>query len=221
MIQPLATTKHNQYAEALYLDLEWTCWNSPPPLGMKQEIIEIGIVVMDLNELRMLDEASYFVRPCRWEISQKCTDLTGITDQDIRNARPFAEVLQDLLKRFHPKERPCCTWGDDMPVLARACSSVGQMNPFRRSIDLSRVFQGAFAIKENVGLRTATEMLAMTFDGIPHGALPDARNTAMVHAAILRRLRLEPEPRDPSPIVQEAIGSLSSFAQKLSECLKE
>ena len=47
---------------------------------------------MDLSKLKILDEASYFVRPRRWEISKKCAKLTGITDEDIRSAKPLAEV---------------------------------------------------------------------------------------------------------------------------------
>jgi len=218
MDQPLATTKQDYHAQAVYLDLEW---NSPPPPGVKQEIIEIGMVAMDLNDLRILDEASYFVRPRRWEISQKCTDLTGITDDDIRSARPLAEVLGTLTKRFHPKGKPCCTWGEYLPVLARACSSVGLVSPFGRPIDLSKFFQGAFATKDQIGLKTATELLGIKFDGFAHGALPDARNTALVHASILRRLRQKPEPIEPSPVAVHAAGSLSSFAQKLSDCLNK
>jgi len=88
----LARAEDRHHKHAIYLDLEWTCWNTVPPAGMKQEIIEVGIVAMDLANLKLLDEASYFVRPRRWEISQKCTMITGITDQDIRSAKPLGEV---------------------------------------------------------------------------------------------------------------------------------
>jgi|SRR6185312_14165903 len=221
MTQPLATSKQNHYTHAIYLDLEWTCWNTTPPPGMKQEIIEIGIVAMDLNDYKILDGASYFVRPRRWEISLKCTNLTGITDEDIRRARPFAEVLGTLTKRFHPNGKPCCTWGEDVPVLARACSFVGLLSPFGRPIDLSKVFQGAFATKERIGLTAATQMLEIKFDGFAHGALPDARNTALIHASLLRRLRREPEPTNQSPLKADAVLSFSPFAQKLKDCLNK
>jgi inhibitor of KinA sporulation pathway (predicted exonuclease) len=187
---------------------------------MQQEIIEIGIVEMDLVTLNITQEASYFVRPRRWEISPMCTKLTGITNEDIRKAKPLDEVLSVLTKRFRPANKPCCTWGDDVSVIARTCTSLGLVSPFRRPIDLSKVFQGAFVTKEQLSLGGAIQMLEMEFDGVPHGALPDARNTARLHASILRRMRREPDPV-PSPAVERnEVVSLSPFAQKLSECLK-
>ena len=132
----LACIEDKQDKQAIYLDLEWTCRNTVPPVGMNQEIIEVGIVAMDLADLKLLDEASYFVRPRRWEISQKCTKITGITDQDIRNAKPLGEVVRALTKRFQPEGKPCCTWGEDVPIFARACGAVGLVNPFGRAIDL-------------------------------------------------------------------------------------
>lgn len=86
---------------------------------------------------------------------------------------------------------------------------------------MAKVFQGAFATKERIGLKMATELLGIKFDGFAHGALPDARNTALVHASILRRLRQEPEPIEPSPVTMDAASSLSSFAQKLSDCVNK
>jgi DNA polymerase III alpha subunit (gram-positive type) len=85
---------------ALYLDLEFTCWNAPPPPGMKPAIIEIGLAEMDLASLRITREATCFVRPRRWEISLKCAQLTGITSENIRGAKPLGAALQALLMDF-------------------------------------------------------------------------------------------------------------------------
>lgn len=211
----------NHHPEAVYLDLEWTCWNSPPPPGMQQEIIEVGIVALDLNELEIVGEASYYVRPRRWEISPMCTEITGITEEDIRSARPLGEVLETLKERFQPRGKPCYAWGEDISILAQKCSSIKLASPFGRSLDLSRILQAAFAAKEQMGLKAATEMLGIDFDGFAHGALPDARNTARVHASILRRLRREPDPIDRPSLAGTTAVALSPFAQKLSGCLKK
>ena len=183
---------------------------------MQQEIIEIGVVSIDLHELRILDEASYFVRPRRWDISLMCTQLTGITHENVRNASPLREVLDAVSKRFEPRGVPCCAWGEDVSILAKACKSNGFASPFGRSIDLSIVFQGAFALKDRAGLKTATEIMEIEFDGFAHGALPDARNTALVHRSLLRRLRCEPESTTSLDSHGAAPNSLSPFAQKLT-----
>jgi len=186
---------------------------------MQQEIIEIGVVAMDLNDLRILHEASYFVRPRRWEISLKCTQLTGITHEDVRGASSLGDVLQAVSSRFQPKDVPCCTWGDDVSVLAKACRSQGLVSPFRRPIDLAVVFQGAFAMNDRVGLKTATEMLDLAFDGFAHGALPDARNTALIHRELLRRLRRLSEQTISKDSHEIAPQPLSQFAQTLIRSL--
>jgi inhibitor of KinA sporulation pathway (predicted exonuclease) len=212
-------TRDAQEDRALYLDLEWTCWDAPPPPGMQQEIIEIGIVEMDVATLDIIHEASYFVRPRRWEISHKCSILTGIKDQDIQRARRLSEVLDSIQQAFQPSDKVCCTWGDDVSVMARACHSIGMKNPFRRPIDVAKVFQGAFVLREQASLTKAIAMMNMKFEGGAHGALSDARNTAQLHASMLRRLRLRGEPLVPLAVEQNTVIPLSPFGQKLKQSL--
>jgi hypothetical protein len=86
--------------------------------------------------------------PRRWEIRTKCTQITGITTEDIRKAKPLAEVLAVATQKFRPANKPCCTWGEDVPVIARTCASLGLVGPFRRPVDLCMVFQGVFVTQE-------------------------------------------------------------------------
>ena len=209
-----------QHARALYIDLEWTCWDGPPPPGMTQEIIEIGVAEMDLITLEITKDASHFVRPRRWDISPKCTQLTGITRKNILTARPLADVLTDLSQEFRPRSVPCCSWGEDIPVLAKTCASMKLDNPFRMPIDLCKVFQSVFALKQQPGLSAAIKMLGLEFDGFPHGALSDARNAARVHASILRWTRQETDRTDDRVVEQKEVAPLSPFAQKLAESFK-
>jgi hypothetical protein len=46
-----------------------------------------------------------------------------------------------------------------------------------------------FLLKQQVSLEKAIEILELAFDGMPHTALADPRNTARVHAALIRRMR--------------------------------
>ena len=78
----------NYHTRSLYIDVELTCWAEPPPTGMKQEIIEIGLAEMDLNTLVIAREKACFVRPRMWDISDRCTQLTGISNDDIRSQTP-------------------------------------------------------------------------------------------------------------------------------------
>jgi inhibitor of KinA sporulation pathway (predicted exonuclease) len=209
------------HARSIYIDVELTCWEGTPPLGMKQEIIEIGITEMNLITLEITGEASHFVRPKRWEISSKCTDITGITTDDIRQARSFPTVLDSLTEQFAPSRALCCTWGDDASLIAAACQGHGLKTPLRNLLDLSQLFQGLFLLKQRASLQSAVEMLGLGFEGVPYGALADARNTAGIHAAIIRRMRREPDP-PLSPVSHpEDVFPISTFAEKLQRSLQK
>jgi inhibitor of KinA sporulation pathway (predicted exonuclease) len=208
-----------QHRNALYLDLEFTCWNTAPPPGMKQEIIEVGVVAMNLETLTITDEAAYFVRPDRWEISSKCAEITGITAKDIRTARPLSLVMEAVAARFSPSGLPCFAWGDDVPLLDKACHEKRFKCPFRRGPDLSAVFQGAFATKDRSSLQNAVSSLGLAFEGFAHGALHDARNTAHVHAAMLRSLRKSLRAQEESRPDVTAVEPATPFAQKLAACI--
>lgn len=211
----LSANQQEFHTRSIYVDVEMTCWNSAPPQGMKPEIIEIGIVEMDVATLEITQEKSYFVRPHRWEISPLCTNLTGITKDDIQSARPFVHVLTALTEEFAPSQALCCTWGDDAALIAAACHSNGLKTPLRNLLDLAHQFQHLFALRQLAKLSNALQIMGLDFDGVPHGALVDARNTARVHAAIIRRMRREPDRTLGSMVEPTSIELNSVFSEKL------
>jgi hypothetical protein len=87
-------------------------------------------------------------------------------------------------------------------------------------LDLAQLFQGLFLLKQTASLRDAIGMLELEFDGVPHGALVDARNTARVHAAVIRRMRRQPEPSSlPTGHIVE-VASVTSFGEKLRRAIE-
>ena len=89
----------------------------------------------------------------------------------------------------------------------------------RNLLNLAHLFQHLFALKQLAKLSNAVQILGLDFDGVPHGALADARNTARVHAAILRRVRGKPDPPLPSTVEPARIGLSSEFSEKLRNAL--
>lgn len=61
------TVNDTHHTSALCLDLRMACRKSPPRPHTIQEIIEIGIVEMDLRALTITRESAYFVCPRRWD----------------------------------------------------------------------------------------------------------------------------------------------------------
>jgi inhibitor of KinA sporulation pathway (predicted exonuclease) len=204
------------YECALYLDLEWTCWDGPRADGRSPEIIEIGVAETDLQSLDIRREAAYLVRPKHIEISLRCTQLTGISASDLKTAQRFPEVLQQFEADFHPREQICYTWGNDTDIFANSCRTHRLRSPFRNVVDLSRFFQHAFLLSNQPSLRSAIDLLELPFDGVVHTALADARNTARVHLALLRQFRRKPDPIPEGPISPaKSDNSPTLFGQKL------
>jgi hypothetical protein len=49
----IVSEDEREHHSALYIDLELSCWAGAPPRGMRQEIIEIGVVELDLATLEI------------------------------------------------------------------------------------------------------------------------------------------------------------------------
>jgi inhibitor of KinA sporulation pathway (predicted exonuclease) len=176
---------------------------------------------MDLQTLEITRESAHFVRPRRWEISDRCTKLTGITEDDIKSARSFPEVIASLTQEFSPAEALCCTWGNDAGLIASTCQAHGLKTPLRYLLDLAQLFQGLFLLRQTASLRSAAEMLGLKFNGVPHGALVDARNAARVHAAVIRRMRRQPDAPPQSAGETSEVAAPTPFGEKLCQALRQ
>ena len=207
----------NTIHSALYLDLELNCPERFRPGDADPEIIEIGIVELDIASLRIVRERDYLVRPHR-DISRRCTKITGLTNEDFKGAKPFTDVIAGICSEW-PGRTTSIAWGEDGATLTRACRQHRVRMPFRRFIDLSQIVRQALLFENQLSLRAALGLLGLQFDGCAHMALADARNTARLHAEVIRRLRA-PGP-DPAP-ASEVSGPAQPtwFGQLLANSLK-
>lgn len=177
------------HLRVLVLDLEMQCWLGPPPEGLANDIIQIGIVELDLEALAPCRERCLYIRPQRCEISPFCTELTGITPEIIRkHGRRFGEALNTIIKEFGPGNKLCLTWGKDRRAIERACLEAEVLNPFD-FVDLSSFYAAAQGAKRNVSIEDALKSYGLSFVGRAHDALVDARNTGEVYLEMLRRFR--------------------------------
>ena len=76
----------------IILDLEATCWQGNA-MDRNSEIIEIG--AYRVNGYReWIDKFQSFVRPVEHpRLSTYCTDLTGITQQQVNKAKTFDHIF--------------------------------------------------------------------------------------------------------------------------------
>lgn len=209
------------FRRVIYLDLEWTCWDGPVPGGRYPEIIEIGVVELDCRSLEITREAGYLVRPRHLDISPECTRITGLTAEDLKHAARFAEVFAQLDNEFEPKGKLCGTWGNDAEIFAQACRKHGLRSPIRNVVDVSQVFWRLFLQRQQPSLASAVKALGISSDGAAHMALADARNTALVHAEMVRRIRCEAGPKtEPVACTSTFPISTAHFGEMLRQALR-
>ncbi len=59
--------------EIIVVDIEATCWKGKPPIGMKSEIIEVGVCTLNTQTGEILNNKGILVKPENSEISKFCT----------------------------------------------------------------------------------------------------------------------------------------------------
>lgn len=178
--------------KALVIDLEATCWLGPPPDGQIDEIIEIGICALDLRTLEPMDKRSFYVKPTRSEISEFCTELTGITQEKLdTEGMTLGRALKRLTQEYGPTYRSWYSWGSyDRQMLLRECQAKGLKYPFSDLHTNAKVwFSQMTGKRKGFGMVTALAALNLELEGTHHSGADDAWNTARIIAHVMRAAR--------------------------------
>ena len=80
----------------IVVDLEATCWKKQPPPGQQNEIIEVGVCLLDTETLAIEDNRGILVKPTRSKVSEFCTKLTSLTQEMVDDGVSFAESCATL-----------------------------------------------------------------------------------------------------------------------------
>lgn len=177
------------------VDVEATCWSEQPPPGQVNEIIEIGLSVVDLDTLERVGKHRILVKPERSQISPFCTELTGLTQAEVDGGVSFEQACRQLARDHQAGERPWASWGDyDRKQFERQCQASGAPYPFgRRHLNAKLVFAEANGLRKRPGMAQALQMAGLPLEGRHHRGDDDAWNIA----ALI--LQLAGQERWPSP----------------------
>ena len=168
----------------LVIDVEATCSRCRVVVPIEEmEIIELGAVLLDAGH-DLVGEFETFVRPVRHpELTPFCTELTGITQDDVDRAPSFPEALAAFLQFTGDCARlTFCSWGSfDQKILARDCGwHALPVPPFAAVRNLKHEFAAARRTHRGISIAQALRGLGEEFAGRPHRGLDDARNVARV-----------------------------------------
>ncbi|GAB4395505.1 MAG: 3'-5' exonuclease [Microscillaceae bacterium] len=167
----------------LIIDLEATCWEKEPPPGQSNEIIEIGLCLLETKHWEVLERTSWLVLPSRSEISPFCTQLTTISPEMVAEAGlPLAEVVRLLNREYQSKTRPWASWGDyDRRQFERNCQQQKLPYPFGPThLNLKTWFALHQRLERELGVEGALRHLGLAFEGTAHRGGDDAYNIARI-----------------------------------------
>lgn len=177
--------------QILVIDIEATCWDGPPPEGEENEIIEVGVATLDAATLERLEKESLLVRPERSRVSEFCTRLTTLTQEQVDAGMSLAAACAILEKRFRSRQRTWASFGDyDRRHFERQCARDGVGYPFGAThLNVKNLLALARGLRHEVGMARALEVEGLALEGTHHRGDDDAWNIAGLLAALLARLR--------------------------------
>ncbi|NWY76695.1 ERI2 exoribonuclease, partial [Erithacus rubecula] len=190
-----------RFAFLIVLDFEATCWGQRGQRG--PEIIEFPAVLLNTSTGVIESEFHMYVQPQEHPIlSEFCTELTGITQNQVDEGVPLNICLSQFLKWIQKiqkekkiifttdsqsnctSEAKVCafvTWTDwDLGVcLHYECKRKQLCKPdiLNSWIDLKVTYR-TFYNRKPKGLNGALQDLGIVFEGREHSGLDDSRNTA-------------------------------------------
>ncbi|NXI68270.1 ERI2 exoribonuclease, partial [Anseranas semipalmata] len=190
-----------RFGYLVVVDFEATCWRDAR--RRSPEIIEFPAVLLNASTGEIESEFHTYVQPQEHPVlSEFCTELTGITQNQVDEGVPLNICLSQFLKWIQKiqkekkilfssdtpsnstsEAKPCTfvTWTDwDLGVcLQYECKRKQLRKPdiLNSWIDLKATYR-AFYNRKPKGLNGALQDLGMAFAGREHSGLDDSRNTA-------------------------------------------
>lgn len=186
-----------RFERVVVLDFEATCVQGGAPTP--QEVIEFPSVLVSLPDLKMLDHFGTFVRPVHHpQLSEFCTELTGIHQTDVDPAPVFADALAmhrawlDSHQLIPDGESfafvTCGDWdlATMMPVQCKAAGiAIPSLPPaYRRWINIKKLFVDHVRGAKSHGMPSMLKALNLELEGRHHRGIDDCHNIARIAIAL-------------------------------------
>lgn len=184
----------------LSVDFEMTCWDGVPPPGQTPEIIQIGISEIDNESMNRVRSESWYVKNELSEVSERCTNLTGITPTILRRRGiPLAEVGRIIAKKYGSRNKGWIAWGSDKAAIDRDCHAKNVDPIFSNAFfNVGLLYSMVANEGRSIGLDEAAARFGIEFEGRPHDAGTDADVLAEVWCALGGLMRLPSINAEPS-----------------------
>lgn len=175
--------------EILVVDIEATCWEKKiPPAGQRGEIIEIGIAIINLQNLTIVSKESILVSPIESMVSDYCTTLTSLTQLQVEMGIPYDKACTIISNKYKGRSRTWGSWGNyDRIQIGRQCQERGIIYPFGAThLNIKNLFTLRRRHPKEVGMAKALKILGIELEGRHHRGDDDAYNTAKILIELLK-----------------------------------
>lgn len=174
------------------IDVEATCYPDGRdfPAGEVQEIIEVGVAVVDVFAREVVASDQIVVKNTLSSVSSFCSELTGWTSEALEERGvSFAEACAHLGAKFSPKDRLWISQGNfDREIFQKQCALLGVAYPFGANhMNLAALLSMLTGRKRQIGLQKALRLFKLEPRGKRHSGKDDAYNLARVYIEILNR----------------------------------
>lgn len=188
-------TNLNDYDYYLVLDLEATCCDKGSIKRHEMEIIEIGAVMVEAENLAVIDEFQTFIKPIRHPVlTEFCTSLTSIAQAQVDLAPSYPEA-SDRLKQWLSNYSNAVfgSWGDYDRNQFKQDSKFHKV-PFPIAyphVNLKPLFTITQDLPKRYGMAEALQVANIPLEGTHHRGIDDARNIAKLLPYILGSKQLK------------------------------
>ncbi len=183
------------YNYYLVVDLEATCCDKQSTIKhTEMEIIEIGAVMVEAENLNIVDEFQSFIKPIRHPIlTEFCKSLTSISQAQVDLAPSYPETIALLKKWLSAYSNGIFgSWGDYDRKQFQQDSDFHKV-PFPITyphVNLKQLFSDKQGLRKRHGMAKALQMAGLPLDGTHHRGIDDARNIAKLLPYILELKQL-------------------------------
>jgi Inhibitor of the KinA pathway to sporulation, predicted exonuclease len=175
------------------VDVEATCYRDRIfPEGETQEIIEIGLAVLDIEKLVIVDRGQIVVRNRLSRVSEFCTELTGWTEAALaERGIEYADACEVLRSKYDSRNRLWISQGNaDRRLFEKESKLLGVPWTFSDDhLNMQHLVSLFTRRVRRVGLKKAMRLFGLEFEGRHHSGYDDAYNEARIVIEVLKRGR--------------------------------
>lgn len=167
------------------VDVEATCWENPTK-GLRNEIIEFGVTLIDIKSQTIKESSSILVKPTTMKISEFCTSLTTITSEMVmKDGVTYKEAMKQLLSKYDSRNCVFASWGEyDRNITEDNCDWNDADYPFDKfHLNVKYLYKAKYG--HTGGLDKCSALLQIPFEGTHHRGIDDSRVVAKVLHKIL------------------------------------